>query len=67
MTRLEHSFFVLSWAALLAGELVTGQALGQRFRPNIRRDESPVTYWVMMALQGAFFIALLKWGRSWTN
>jgi hypothetical protein len=65
MTSHDHHLMILIEAAVLTGQLVSGRALWVRWQPVIRREENPGSYWFMMALQGAFLIALMKYGRSW--
>jgi hypothetical protein len=67
MTRLEHFFYVLFWVGFLSWELYSGQVRMLRFSSPARRDEQPITYWVALALQGALFVAFVRYGRTWVN
>ena len=67
MTDREFHLIILIQIGILALQLRTGRAAVLRGQPLVRREDQPRTYWFVMALQGAFFIALLKYGRTWSS
>lgn len=55
---------VLVLAAIVAWQLVSGKALDGRWRPSIRRDERPGTYWLVVAGQAAILALVVTTGRT---
>ena len=65
MTARDYHLVILIQIGLLAFQLRVGRVPVLRGQPMVRREDQPVTYWIVMALQGVFFVALVKYGRTW--
>jgi hypothetical protein len=56
-------------AALIAGvmlwQILAGSAFGTWRRPAIIRENNPLRYWRLIAIQGAILVAWLMTGKSW--
>jgi hypothetical protein len=65
MTARDYHLVILIEIGILAFQLRVGRAAGWRWEPLVRREDQPRAYWTLMALHGVFFVALLKYGRTW--
>jgi hypothetical protein len=67
MSSNEFHLFVLFLAGVLLWQLISGKALGAWWYPRITREESPKTYWFVLAVQGAILAGILTNGTATWN
>ena len=66
MNTASYSLIGLVLAAIPGWALISGKALGVWWwRTIIVRDDQPVAYWFVVAVQLAIVILFLATGRSW--
>ncbi len=65
MSTTTYCLIALLLSGLLLWQLVSGVALGGWWHRQILREDSPKTYWFVLAIQCAILIAFLVTGKSW--
>ena len=65
MSSRNFGLIALLLAAVLAWQLISGQALGTSRSGRINRQERPLAYGFVVALQGGILVAFVVTGRSW--
>lgn len=66
MTNATYYLVAILFAAIPAWALISGKALGVWWwHTMINRQNEPVAYWLVVALQFCIFILFLVTGSSW--
>jgi len=65
MSLTVYLFVALVLAGAVGWQLASGVAVGAWWYPRVARRERPTAYWLLVAAQGAIFVAFVLTGRTW--
>jgi hypothetical protein len=65
VTGITYYLFALFLVAALGWQLVTGRAMGIWRFSNVRREDSPLIYWLSLSGQFVILLLFLFTGRAW--